>query len=639
MDLFSGTQYKHDSENKTILLDISGNDLLTKTDFLETLENKLILDEEYEVYFESITTFKTKKNTGTNDICFLLKFHDFNIQNGFNYKNNANTLTKLEQKNILIPNSCITDDATAVSKGKKLNFICSLLPIKISEIHLSLTNLDNATIFTANDGRAIIELLCIPKNKKLSEKEKLDLALYEHTNYFDDRNKHLIIDLESTTGDPKAPHLKDFSVDLVEPLIIDRQSDIYLDSTIANKVNDKNDINTNNMGLLLSIDEFDIDNGYNLSTNNKLESHKMLIPNENFSVLGLSPITITEDFSDASEAGGGTGFSGQWRNGEPAEQINLDFKGLNENIFETGTWNANQSNNGGDTSTTMGPGSGIRPSGVGFPEQYGETTISSQSKRHSVFTSNTDENGTNASTHYFGLNGNLTNNEARYIRTKNINSILINATKITIDYIIGSDYNGGNKPENQSPYDQFGINILTSIIGVYGTQTINTHYMRDDNYMTTTDRDRHNYNFLIEKEYPSEANSYAPNGNRDEWKRISFCPEGSSIAQQDTYPHIYELPGLGISNANYLEFISFGTGGGSFDSYGIKYISIEYNTTSTTKITKSNKSTKYNYISTVNPKIISKINGSISNLNNASIVDPNEPDCRVVMDFLIKPCL
>ena len=168
MDLFTGTQYKHDSENKTILLDISGN---TETDFLKKIEKNLILDEEYEVYFESITTFKTKVNTGPNDICFLLKFHDFNIQIGFNYKDNSNTLTKLEQKNILIPNSCITDGATAISKGKKLNFICSILPIKISEIHFSLSNMNNETIFTTNDGRAIIELLCIPKNKKLSEKE------------------------------------------------------------------------------------------------------------------------------------------------------------------------------------------------------------------------------------------------------------------------------------------------------------------------------------------------------------------------------------------------------------------------------------------------------------------------------------
>ena len=133
--------------------------------------------------------------------------------------------------------------------------------------------MNNETIFTTNDGRAIIELLCIPKNKKLSEKEKLDLALYEHTHYFDDRNKHLIIDLKSTTAVPKAPHLKDFSVDLVEPLIIDTLSDIYLVSIIYNNPNTKNNID--NMGVLLDIDEFDINNGNNINSN------KIIIPNEN----------------------------------------------------------------------------------------------------------------------------------------------------------------------------------------------------------------------------------------------------------------------------------------------------------------------------------------------------------------------
>jgi hypothetical protein len=537
MDLFTGTQYKHNSENKTILLDISGNDL-TKTDFLETLENKLILDEEYEVYFESITTFKTKKNTGTNDICFLLKFHDFNIQNGFNYKNNANTLTKLEQKNILIPNSCITDGATAVSKGKKLNFICCLLPIKISEIHLSLTNLDNATIFTANDGRAIIELLCIPKNKKLSEKEKLDLALYEHTNYFDDRNKHLIIDLESTTGDPKAPHLKDFSVDLVEPLIIDRQSDIYLDSTIANKVNDKNDINTNNMGLLLSIDEFDIDNGYNLSTNNKLESHKMLIPNENFIVTILNPLVVTENFSNYINFG-----------------LFIGFTILGSSIFnETPEMNGVTIDDAAQYSIPLG----------GFNSLSGNERTNKYIK--------------------------FNNGGYRRIKTKNIRSLLSLVSEFKLIFIVGNGTNGGNTPD--APLK---IEILneSGIVVTNGTHTI---YDVDD----------------------ATAN---PGG----WQ--TFTSDSTILNKMKSEGHFIRFSETSTTS-NLVH-----------PNYGIKYISIETNTTSTTKITESNKSTKYNYISTVNPKIISKINGSISNLNNASIVDPNEPDCRVVMDFLIKPCL
>ena len=38
------------------------------------------------------------------------------------------------------------------------------------------------------------------------------------------------------------------------------------------------------VGKIDKVHEFDIDNGYNLSTNNKLESHKMLIPIENLSM-------------------------------------------------------------------------------------------------------------------------------------------------------------------------------------------------------------------------------------------------------------------------------------------------------------------------------------------------------------------
>ena len=271
--------------------------MLITTEFLVTLKDKLILDE-YEIYFESITTFRTNVNTNTNDVGFLLNFFDLNIQNG------CSTNTKLENKKILIPNLCKNDGATIVSKGKKLNFICSILPARISEIHLSLTNLNGDTIFTANDGRAIIELLCIPKNKKLSEKEKLDLALYEHTSYFDDRNKHLIIDLESTTADPKAPYLTEFSVDLVEPLIIDRQSEIYLDSKIGYEINDKDNIN--NMALLISVNEFNIDNGFNLKTDNAitnyLESNKAMIPNENFIESETVIVNHTEDFSDLSSS-------------------------------------------------------------------------------------------------------------------------------------------------------------------------------------------------------------------------------------------------------------------------------------------------------------------------------------------------
>ena len=649
MEIFAGSQYNHDSENKTILLDIftEPQDMLNTTEFLVTLEEKLIIDEEYEIYFESITTFKTKVNAGIEDVCFLLKFHDLIIQNGFNTTNE-----QLENKKILIPNSCTTDGATSVSKGKKLNFVCSILPARISQIHLSLTNLNGETIFTENNGRAIIELLCIPKNKKLSEKEKLDLALYEHTSYFDDRNKHLIIDLESTTGEPKAPHLTHFSVDLVEPLIIDRQSEIYLDSKIGYKINDKNDIH--NMALLLNINEFNIDNGFNLKTDNaitnKLESNKAMIPNENLNNTSTNVENFIEDFTglgtalistinSSTNSSFESGITGSWTN---VNNLNFNLTGLNTDLFDVGTWSEDISNLAGQNAGEIA-GSGSRRSGSGnsairsaFISEYPNNV------KISNFNSETGVNGTYSSTHYIGLSGYNTT-LGRYFRTKNINNILRIATKLTIDYIIGDGSNGGNRPEDSSPYDHFGINILSAVNGSERTQTPTdtSEYVKR---VSSFNNDRHNFNFLIETKGTRSITDAAIYGHGagltddGEWKRISFCPVESSLVDtgSTTYPQIHPLPGLGTVDANFLEFIAFGTGG-PYDHYAIKYIEIETSSTTTTTITKPLKSTKYNYISTVNPKIIKTISGTITNLNNQSIV--SSADSRLIMDFLIKPCL
>jgi len=49
------------------------------------------------------------------------------------------------------------------------------------------------------------------------------------------------------------------------------------------------------------------------------------------------------------------------------------------------------------------------------------------------------------------------------------------------------------------------------------------------------------------------------------------------------------------------------------------------------------KSKKYNYISTIEPKRIKNISGTITNLNNTTIVSDNTG--RIVFNFIIKPCL
>ena len=95
----------------------------------------------------------------------------------------------------------------------------------------------------------------------------------------------------------------------------------------------------------------------------------------------------------------------------------------------------------------------------------------------------------------------------------------------------------------------------------------------------------------------------------------------------------FDLTSLNDTNATYIQFLSITANGLSTDHYAIKYLSIETTLTSRTSI----KSKKYNYISTIEPKIIENISGTLTNLNNTTIVGDNTG--RVVFNFLIKPSL
>jgi hypothetical protein len=94
---------------------------------------------------------------------------------------------------------------------------------------------------------------------------------YENSRYIDTRiqKKTLIIDIDIGTG-------TDISVTLEEPISINKESEIYLDSfTTYGALQNDATANTN-MGFLLDIKEFNIQT---ISTNQK-QNGKIVIPNE-----------------------------------------------------------------------------------------------------------------------------------------------------------------------------------------------------------------------------------------------------------------------------------------------------------------------------------------------------------------------
>jgi hypothetical protein len=96
-------------------------------------------------------------------------------------------------------------------------------------------------------------------------------STYQNSNYSREREtrKTLIIDSGTINAD------KTFSLTLQEPFIIDKLSDIYLESFTTFKALNSGAA-TQNMGFILGIDQFNIQN----NTTNKHLFKKIYIPNE-----------------------------------------------------------------------------------------------------------------------------------------------------------------------------------------------------------------------------------------------------------------------------------------------------------------------------------------------------------------------
>jgi hypothetical protein len=132
----------------------------------DTNSSTLKIDELYDVFLESLTTFNCKPATSKNNMAFLLRINDWNVRNNSNFP---------IRKGIIIPNESGTGGSlTFTHKARKLNYITRLTPDKIVDISGMLSMMDDSTIFanptagTDTDpnnigtDRVIIEFLLVP---------------------------------------------------------------------------------------------------------------------------------------------------------------------------------------------------------------------------------------------------------------------------------------------------------------------------------------------------------------------------------------------------------------------------------------------------------------------------------------------
>jgi hypothetical protein len=112
-----------------------------------------------------------------------------------------------------------------------------------------------------------------------------DYNYYKNSGFRNTRNRKRILILDVDDNSSSDNHLGsggEFNIPLFEPLIIDKQSEVYLDNFISFNSNISNI--PENSAFVLKINEFNINSNAASSTNNNEIFNSIIIPNEHNSV-------------------------------------------------------------------------------------------------------------------------------------------------------------------------------------------------------------------------------------------------------------------------------------------------------------------------------------------------------------------
>lgn len=130
--------------------------------------------------------------------------------------------------------------------------------------------------------------------QRMQQQEAARLMMYQNQGYQFERRqmKSLIVDVTDTSSIYPLTDVSDFSVELFEPLIVDKLSDIYLDNfTTYNSLTcDKNERSI----FSLQINEFNVNSNVASSDDTSSQNmfNRILIPNENDNVDNLHSAVI-----------------------------------------------------------------------------------------------------------------------------------------------------------------------------------------------------------------------------------------------------------------------------------------------------------------------------------------------------------
>ncbi len=167
--MFQNINYNDRRKDKISLIidikDVSGSTPLADgTEFKVDLLEPLIIDRLSDVYLDNLLTFNSKLSASQSDMAFVVNINEFNIQTSGG-STDQTSRNHIHNKLIIANENNDLDnfDSVVIHKGKKMNYICSINPTKLSSLTGTITNLDNTSIFTGGSTTDfIIELATGP---------------------------------------------------------------------------------------------------------------------------------------------------------------------------------------------------------------------------------------------------------------------------------------------------------------------------------------------------------------------------------------------------------------------------------------------------------------------------------------------
>lgn len=149
-------------ERKTVILDVADtaakDPLSSATEFSVNFFEPLLVDKLSDVYIDSVLTHNSMVCHTADKMAFSLSINEFSVNS--NCASSTDSNQSLFNR-ILIPNdhSNIADvHSCVVHKGKKMNYVCSLNPCRLSKLSGKVTSLSGGSMFantSTSDGGVI----------------------------------------------------------------------------------------------------------------------------------------------------------------------------------------------------------------------------------------------------------------------------------------------------------------------------------------------------------------------------------------------------------------------------------------------------------------------------------------------------